>query len=213
MTEIEILAQGAIKNIERKNTKDANILLVNLYRTVQDTPSCLQTINDYALVGKSFTLMLCNQLSDDIDTLQTISSIAYLCLSKSIEQQPNNLNLYKDRLLVMNIGHNAFKYTIMSILSQGMDGFSSLMFQSRADIQSRDAIWQMEFSDIEKHTSICSSFPFFEDRRKFIIDKIQRHFFLPAKTKTEVIAQGKELHEKTYKYLTERILIEEDIDF
>lgn len=79
MTEIEILAQGAIKNIERKNTKDANILLVNLYRTVQDTPSCLQTVNDYALVGKGFTLMLCNQLSDDIDTLQTISSIAYLC--------------------------------------------------------------------------------------------------------------------------------------
>ena len=41
MTEIEILAQGAIKNIERKNTKDANIVLVNLYITVQDTPSCL----------------------------------------------------------------------------------------------------------------------------------------------------------------------------
>lgn len=66
---------------------------------------------------------------------------------------------------------------------------------------------------MEKHTSICSSFPFFEDRRKFIIDKIQRQFFLPAKTKNEVIAQGEELHEKTYKYLTRRILVEEDIDF
>ena len=30
MAEIEILAQGAIKNIERKNTKDANILLMRI---------------------------------------------------------------------------------------------------------------------------------------------------------------------------------------
>lgn len=213
MKDIEILVQEAIKYIECENTRDANISLVNLYRTVQSNPSCLQSVNDYAIIGKGFTLMLCNQLSDDIDTLQTISSIAYLCLSRAIEQQPNNFNLYKDRLLVMNIGYDAFKYTVMSVLEQGMDGFSNLMFQSRADILSRNALWEMEFTDIERHPSICISFPFFEDRKQFILDKIQRQFFLPAKTITEVKAHGQVLHNKTYKYLTERILIDEDIDF
>lgn len=87
MTEIEILAQGAIKNIERKNTKDANILLVNLYRTVQDTPSCLQTINDYALVGKSFTLMLCNQLSDDITNNIQYSIFMFIKGDRTTTQQ------------------------------------------------------------------------------------------------------------------------------
>lgn len=150
MKDIEILVQEAIKYIECENTRDANISLVNLYRTVQSNPSCLQSVNDYAIIGKGFTLMLCNQLSDDIDTLQTISSIAYLCLSRAID---------------MNIGYDAFKYTVMSVLEQGMDGFSNLMFQSRADILSRNALWEMEFTDIERHPSICISFPFFEDRK------------------------------------------------
>lgn len=213
MKDIETLVQEAIKYIECENTKDTNISLVNLYRIVQNNPSCLRSVNDYAIIGKGFTLMLCNQLSDDIDTLQTISSIAYLCLSKAIEQQPNNLNLYKDRLLVMSIGYEAFKYTIMSVLEQDMDGFSSLMFQSRADILSRNALCEMEFVDMERHPSICLSFPFFEDRKKIILDKIQRQSFLPAKTITEVKDHGQFLHNKTYKYLAERILINEDINF
>lgn len=212
MTEIEILAHEAIKNIEFENIQDANILLVNLYKYVINAPSCLKTISNYGDVGKGFTLMLCNQLSNDVDTLQTMSSIAYLCLSKAIEQQPNNLNLYKDRLLVLNVGHDAFKYTVMSVLSQDMDYFLP-SFQSMIGIRSRNAIWKMEFSDIEKHPSICLSFPFFANRRNFIIDIIQRQLFLPAKTTTEVITQGKDLHEKVYKYLTQKILIEEDIDF
>ena len=57
MTEIEILAQGAIKNIERKNTKDANILLVNLYRTVQDTHLAYKQLMIMLLLAK--VLHLC----------------------------------------------------------------------------------------------------------------------------------------------------------
>ena len=52
MKDIEILVQEAIKYIECENTRDANISLVNLYRTVQSNPSCLQSVNDYAIIGK-----------------------------------------------------------------------------------------------------------------------------------------------------------------
>jgi hypothetical protein len=213
MKGIEVLAQEALKLLECENGREANVLLVNLYNQVKNNPSCLRTIENYSIVGKGFTLMLCNQLSDDIDTIQTMSSIAYLCLSKAIKKEPGNLNLYKDRLLVLNIGHNAFKYTVMLVLEEGIETFSNLMFESRADIQSRDVIWQMELADLKRHPAICLSFSLFRDREKFILDKVKRQFFFPATNVRMAINQGEEFHEKVFKYLQQRILVEEDVDF
>ena len=215
MTEIEILAQKAVQNIEKEQISVAKIWLSSIYEQVSKEPSYLCSVENYGIVGKAFLLMILNRLSDDIDTLQTMSSIAYLCLSKAMEIEGDNPNLYKDRLLVLNSAYNSFKYTVMSVLAEEevTDGFASLMFQSRADIKSRDAIWQMEIADMERYPIICSSFSYFAERKNFLLDKIERQFFLPAKNLNEVVKQGKFLHERTYKYLVNKILINRDIDF
>lgn len=213
MEDIELLATEAVKEFENEHIQTATGLLTMLYKQVLNNPSELQSINNYYIVGRAFLLMLHNQLSDDVDTTQTISSIAYLCISKAIKQNVSDLNLYKDRLLVLIFGYGAFKYTVMSVLRQDKEKrWSSTFFDSSAILLSENAIWQMQFFDMEKIPAIYSS-SFFEEQRKVFIKKLQRQFFLPAKTIEEVIEQGRNLHEKVYDYLSNRILIEADIDF
>jgi hypothetical protein len=91
--------------------------------------------------------MLDQKLSDDIDTLQMIVSVGYLCVSKAILQNPHNLNLYKDRLLIMNLGREALKYTVMSALNLG----GNLLRMKFADSEARDVIYKMEIADLELH--------------------------------------------------------------
>lgn len=215
MTEIEILAQKAIQNIEKEQINVAKVWLSSIYEQVSKNPSCLCSVGNYGIVGKGFLFMILNRLSDDIDTLQAMSSIAYLCLSRAMEIEGDNPNLYKDRLLVLNSAYNSFKYTVMSVLAEeeATDGFAILMFQSRADIESRDAIWQMEIADMERYPIICSSFPYFAERKSFMMDKIKRQFFLPARNLDEVVKRGKYLHERIYRYLVNKVLVNNDVDF
>ena len=215
MTEIETLAQKAITHMEKEQVNVANFWLSSIYEQVTENPSCLCSVNNYGILGKGFLFMILNRLSTDIDTLQAMSSVAYLCLSKAMETEGDSPNLYKDRLLVLNSAYDSFKYTVMSVLAKDevSDGFASLMFQSRAEIKSRDAIWQMEISDMEKYPIICSSFPYFAERKRNLLDKLERQFFLPARTLDEVVKQGNVFHKNVYKYLEDMILVNNDIDF
>ena len=207
------VATEAIKEFENKHIQTATGLLTMLYRQILDNPTELQSINNYYIVGRAFLFMLHNQLSDDVDTIQTISSIAYLCISKAIKQNVSDLNLYKDRLLVLILGYGAFKYTVMSVLRENKEKrWSITFFDSSAVLFSENAIWQMQFFDMETIPVIYSS-SFFEEQRKVFIKKLQRQFFLPAKTIEEVLEQGRSLHEKVYDYLSNKIFIEADIDF
>ena len=52
----------------------------------------------------------------DIDIKQQIASIAYLFLSKAIQKSPQNVNLYKNRLILMISNHEAFEYTVSSVV-------------------------------------------------------------------------------------------------
>ena len=144
--------------------------------------SALIGMEDLDLVDQTTKIVAVSSssLSDDVDALQAMSSIAYLCLSRAMEIEGDNPNLYKDRLLVLNSAYNSFKYTVMSVLAEeeATDGFASLMFQSRADIESRDAIWQMEIADMERYPIICSSFPYFAERKNFMMDKINLWLYI-----------------------------------
>lgn len=177
MEDIELLATEAVKEFENEYIQTATGLLTMLYKQVLNNPSELQSINNYYIVGRAFLLMLHNQLSDDVDTTQTISSIAYLCISKAIKQNVSDLNLYKDRLLVLIFGYGAFKYTVMSVLRQDKEKrWSSTFFDSSAILLSENAIWQMQFFDMEKIPAIYSS-SFFEEQRKVFIKNYSVNFF------------------------------------
>ena len=66
---------------------------------------------------------------------------------------------------------------------------------------------------MERYPIICSSFPYFAERKNFMMDKIRRQFFLPARSLDEVVKRGKFLHERTYKYLVNKVLVNSDVDF
>jgi hypothetical protein len=120
--EILNLSRRANSQFQNEDVTGARELLVKIYRSVKSNPKQLKNLNDYSALGSSFLLMLDQNLSDDIDTLQAISSVGYLCISKAIEADPDNVNLYKDRLLLLRIGHEPFIYTTISGL--GLSGGS-----------------------------------------------------------------------------------------
>jgi len=209
--EIVSLAKRANAQYQQERVTDGRQLLIQIYRSVKSDPRQLQNVTDFSSLGTSFLMMLDQNLSDDIDTLQMMASISYLCISKAIEKDSTNLNLYKDRLLMLRMGHDPFKYTVMSALNLGGDFFSMSMVMS--DLEARDAIYKMEIADIELHPQLYRQVSFFKERKDEFDEMIGRQFFMPEKTLENVIKSGLENHKKILDYLENRVINEEDVDF
>lgn len=210
--EIISLAKRANAQYQQERITDGRQLLVQIYRSVKSDPGQLRNVKDFSVLGTSFLMMLDQNLSDDIDTLQMMASISYLCISKAIEQDSSNLNLYKDRLLMLRIGHDPFKYTVMSALDLNAGGFMSFSM-GNSDLKARDAIYKMEIADLELHPQLYRQVPFFKERKDEFDEKIGRQFFMPEKTLDNVIKSGVENHKKLLDYLENRVINEEDVDF
>jgi hypothetical protein len=207
--EIISLAKRANTQYQQQSVTDGRQLLIQIYRSVKSDPRQLQNVTDFSSLGTSFLMMLDQNISDDIDTLQMMSSISYLCISKAIEKDSTNLNLYKDRLLMLGMGHDSFKYTVMRALNLGGDFFSMEM----PDIEARDAIYKMEIADLELHPQLYQQVSFFKGRKDKFDEMIGRQFFMPEKTLDNVIKSGVENHKKLLDYLENRVINEEDVDF
>lgn len=214
ITEPEILSLSRRANSQFQNEKvtDGRQLLVQIFKTVKSNPEQLRDLSDYSAIGSSFLLMLDQNLSDDIDNLQMMSSVGYLCLSKAIERDRSNLNLYKDRLLLLRIGHEPFVYTVMAGLELSKGSMFSIVGQM-APIQARDAIYKMEIADLELHPQLYQQIPFFNERKNEFDEMIGRQFFMPERTKENVIKSGIENHRRMLDYLDNRIINEGDVDF
>lgn len=209
--EIVSLAKRANAQYQQERVTDGRQLLIQIYRSVKSDPGQLQNVTDFSSLGTSFLMMLDQNLSDDIDTLQMMASISYLCISKAIENDSTNLNLYKDRLLMLRMGHDPFKYTVMSALNLGGDFFSMSMGMS--DLEARDAIYKMEIADLELHPQLYRQVSFFKERKDEFDEMIGRQFFMPEKTLDNVIKSGVENHKRLLDYLENRVINEEDVDF
>jgi hypothetical protein len=156
-------------------------------------------------------MMLDQNLSDDIDTQQIMASISYLCISKAIERDTSNLNLYKERLLLLRIGHEAFSYTVMEGLNISTD---NLFFSgSMATYSARDAIYKMEIADLELNPQLYQQVPYFKERKDEFDEKINGQFFMPDYTLENIIKSGIDNHKKLLSYLDNRVINEEDVDF
>ena len=209
--EIVSLARKANAQYQNENVTDGRQLLIQIYRSVKADPGQLRNVKDFSALGTSFLMMLDQNLSDDIDTQQLMASISYLCISKAIEKDSSNLNLYKDRLLMLRIGHEPFSYTVMHALDINANPFSFM--GSMATFSARDAIYKMEIADLELHPQLYRQVPFFKERKEEFDEMIGRQFFMPEKTLENVIKTGIENHSKLLKYLENRVLNEEDVDF
>jgi hypothetical protein len=209
--EIVSLAKKANAQYQQNVVTDARQLLVQIYRSVKSDPTQLKNVKDFSSVGTSFLMMLDQNLSDDVDTLQMMASISYLCISKAIQNDSSNLNLYKDRLLMLRIGHDPFQYTVMHALDINTNPFSYM--GSLATYSARDAIYKMEIADLELHPALYQQVQFFRERKDEFDEMIGRQFFMPEKTLDNVIKSGYENHLKLLEYLENRVIEEGDVDF
>ncbi|MCI2228846.1 hypothetical protein MC378_06670 [Polaribacter sp. MSW13] len=205
-------SKKVISLYEMENITDARPILVDIYRSVKHNPAQLKEVNDFESLGKSFMLMLDQRLSDDIDTLQMMSSLAYLFISKAIKKNENNPNLIKDRLIVLRIGHDALKYTVMSALRLNEGGFMAFSL-GNSDLKARDAIYKMEIADLELNPILYLRIDFFNERKVEFDEKIRNQFFMPEKTKESVIESGIKIHNELFDYLDNMVILNEDVDF
>lgn len=209
--EIISLSHNAITAYQNENPSASRSSLVQIFRSVKYNPSQLKQVQDFKSLGTAFLLMLDQQISDDIDNLQLIVSVGYLCISKAIKKEGNNPNLIKDRLLLLRMGHEPFTYTVMNALDIGGSPFG--IMAQMAPLRARDAIYRMEISDLEENPTLYINVPLFKERKREFDDKIRNDFFRPEKSITELIQTGKENHEKLYSFLEKMVIENEDVDF
>lgn len=192
--------------------EEAKPIFIEIFRSIKNNPHQLRFIEDFENIGRSFLLMLDQNLTDDIDVLQFIVSISYLCTSLAIEDKKENLNLYKDRLLLLNFGHEPFRYTVMDALDLN-SGFPFSLSFNLADFKARDAIYKMEMIDLENNPVICSKLDIFQKRKNELEEMIKNEFFLPDRTKENVLASGILNHQRVFTYLENKVIVDGDVDF
>ena len=212
-------AKQAAVHFQNENLSEAKRLLIQIYNSLKSNPDQLKKVSDFESLSKAFYLMISLNLSDDIDVLQMMISLGYLCISKAIINDKENVNLYKDRLLLLRIGHDPFKYTVKQALASKDDtipditSWSYQRDQRTAFLEARDAIYYMEIADLVSNPILYQQFDFFKQRLSEFDEMIEDEFFLPERTKDEIVKKGVENHNKLFQYLENRVLNEGDVDF
>ncbi len=212
LTETETLVKEALSNLRAgRDGDDTYHPLFKAWRSFQRAPEQLKKIQDEGSFGTAFMIFLSYGTVSDIDDKQQLASIAYLFLSKAIEKNGNDVNLYKNRILLMMLNDEAFGYTVLSAINPG--GGFDIFSMNLHPFESRDAIYKMEIADLELHPQLYHQVSFFKERKDEFDEMIGRQFFMPEKTLDNVISSGVENHKKLLYYLENRIINEEDVDF
>jgi hypothetical protein len=204
-------AKQVIKFYSEEKRTLARPILVDIYHSVKYNPTQLKDVKDFESLGEAFLFMLDQGLSDDIDTLQMMASLAYLFISKALQQNTSNPDLIKDRLLVLRIGHEAISYTVMSILAD--EGVIYFSMMGNPNLKARDAIYKMEIADLEANPILYLRMEYFSERKNEFDAKIRNEFFSPEKTKESIIETGINMHKKLFNYLENKVLVDGDVDF
>ena len=209
-SEVEELAKKALMKYGMENITESRNLLIQLFRTVKNDVSKLKSVKDFSILGKAFSLMITEEISDDIDNQQLMATLGYFYLSKALKENLNEQNLLSLRLIILNSAHTPFSYTVTSALNLNSGGIFRM---NMLGYQGRDAIYKMEISDYSTIDNNVLNAPYFSERKEELEDLLTKDFFSPEKSKDEIISSGQENHKKILNYLEHRILIEEDIDF
>lgn len=208
-TETERLVQEALGNLQKGNDGDETYHpLYKAWRSFQNDPSQLSRIKDYGQYGMGLIIFLSYGTVSDIDDRQQLASVAYLFLSKAIKQSTNNTNHIKNRLLLMVTNHEAFEYTVSSVVNKDQDFYA----MNLAPFKARDAMFKMEFSDLSSNQALLS-IGMLASLYKDLKNKIASGFFGQNETEMSILSCGKNLHEQILAYLEKKVLEESDLDF
>lgn len=176
-------------------------------------PQVLSQIQNYESFGKGMLMFLSFGTINDVDTQQQIASIAYLFTSKAIQISPNNINLYKDRLLLMMSQRDVFKYTISSALHAGERRSILSPYFSVSQIEDRTAACRMEYADLSVSDRLCDVQIFANRKRELEHNLSHGQIFNDGETIGSIIQDGKLHHNKVLAYLENKVLVQCNIDF
>lgn len=208
-TETELLVQEALSHLSAGNDGDAVYHpLYKAWRSFQQNPEQLKHIKDFGKYGMGLMIFLSYGTVSDIDDHQQIASVSYLFLSKAIHNSQQNVNLYKNRLILMISNHEAFEYTVSSVVNKG-EGF---MFMNLTPFKARDAMFKMEFADLLRGPQLLS-IDMLAQRYMDLQNKISNGFFGPNQDNASIRDKGNALHQEILDYLEDKVINESDIDF
>lgn len=209
MVETESLVVEALKQLSIGNNGDETYHpLYKSWRSYKDNPEQLKNIKDFGHYGMGLMIFLSYGTISDIDDRQQLASLAYLFISKAIKQNSANANLFKNRLLLMITNHEAFEYTVSSVVNKDQDFFSMNLMP----FQARDAMFKMEYADLSFNRALLS-IDILASKYQDLQTKINSGFFGKESTNESIISSGKNLHEQVLTYLEHKVLDEGDIDF
>ncbi len=212
ITQTETFINDALFQLKSGNEGDATYHpLYNAWISYRRNPSQLKEIQDYGNYGLGLMIFLSYGTVTDIDFKQQIASISYLFLSKAIKGTPCNINLVKNRLLLMILYHDAFEYTVSSAVNENSSHSMSLLF-ALDQFKARDALYTMVFSDLSRDSNLLSV-GILKDKFNDLKRKIESDFFGEGKTMSTIIQIGQRNHEKVLEYLEQKVLEDEDIEF
>ena len=211
MTETEQYVIEAMSQLSKGNDGDETYHpLYKAWRSYQSQPSQLKNIKDYGQYGMGLLIFLSYGTITDIDDQQQIASLAYFFISKAIQKSPDNINLYKNRVLLLKNYHNAFEYTVSSVVNNNETDPFDLFFGGR--FTARDAIYKMTFSDLHRNPTLLQIDVFSENYNE-LCSKISTNFFGNNETTDTILAEGNAIHNDILTYLETKVFIDEDFDF
>lgn len=180
------------------------------WRSIQNDSTQLNRIYDYATFGFALSVFLNYGTVHDIDDKQQIASIAYLCLSLAIEKEPDIVNLYRNRIMLLLTQSEALHWTIDSVINKDVSVYNPMSFFHTFD--AKDALLKMLYSDLSIDTSLMQNDILASKKHELDI-KITTGSLGRDQTQESIIAKGKQHHHEICEYLKNKILIEQDIDF
>ena len=211
MTETEQYVAEAMTQYKRGIDGDAVYHpLYKAWRSFQNDVSQLAEIQNNSQFGMGPMFFLSYGTIRDIDEQQQLASVAYYFISKAIKENPNNINNYKNRLLIMLLNQEAFQYTVSSVVNKD-EGFK-LMGMQMSSFNARDAMFKMEFADLHTNQSLLS-IEMLNNRYNDLRNKISSGFFGKNETYQTILQSGEKLHGEVFSFIEEKIITDNDVDF
>jgi len=204
------LIKTALTHIENEQIAQAKQKMVELYQAIKQNPMDLNKIerpDDFASV---IATMLQLKVIDDDDEIERLAAIGYVVISKAIITNPApNKNMF--RLLILHFAKEQFSYTLGTALGFDSDfNFFSPEGQMVGN-ETANAIYEMEVYDLFTNPILYQRIPMFADAKKELDDLIRNNHFY-NKNESQVIQEGREFHNKALKYLTDKILVDGDVE-
>lgn len=211
LTKTETFVKEALTNLSVGRQDDSVYHpLYKAWKELVNNPSQLKEIKNYSQVGMGMLIFLSFGTVQDIDDRQQIASLAYFLLSKAIQQNPQDINNYKNRILDMLEHSEAFGYTVSSVVNQGGDGFGFL--GALDSFEARDSLFKMQYADLSMSPALLG-IPQFAAKKSDLDAKIANGFFGSGCSPQSIVSEGKKLHNDVLDYLERKLIDEEDFEF